>query len=168
MTMLFPSSSVPRRPPIEGNKALLLLDFQNDFINTDGKLPVPNVDKFLPKVATLVKKFRSRGPVVAIRTEFSQPRLVASLETGLPCVILEQNLTQGEKKNKRQVSCFDLSTYPSPLILTGSTSSRSSVMTLKRSWTGAMRQTSNGHAWQALLVQRLHPVWRPFLIQSWT
>jgi nicotinamidase-related amidase len=112
MTMLFPSSSVPRRPPIEGNKALLLLDFQNDFINADGRLPVPNVEKFLPKVATLINKFRSRGPVVVIRTEFSQPRLVASLETGLPCVILEQNLSHGEKKNKRQVSRFDLSTYP--------------------------------------------------------
>jgi nicotinamidase-related amidase len=112
MTMLFPTSTVPRRPPIEGNKALILLDFQNDFVNADGKLPVPNVEKFVPKVATLVNKFRSRGPVVAVRTEFSQPRLVASLETGLPCVILEQNLTTGEKKNKRQVSFFDLSTTP--------------------------------------------------------
>lgn len=104
MTTLFPHNAIPKRPPIEAKKALLLIDFQNDFVDADGKLHVPNISNFLPNLPTLVNKFRSQGSVIWAHTQYSQPRLTASPETSLSNVILKQHLESEGRKDRRLVS----------------------------------------------------------------
>jgi nicotinamidase-related amidase len=67
-------------PQLETRKALLLIDLQNDFVDQAGKLFVPNTAKFLNKLPTLINRFRTKGDVFFINTEYSNPR---SLKTNI-------------------------------------------------------------------------------------
>jgi nicotinamidase-related amidase len=106
MTTLFPPGTFPKAPPVDVKKALLLIDLQNDFTEPDGKLCVPNVATFLPNIPTLVNKFRSKGPVIWVRTEYTQSRLTVSPETGSRNVLLQQSLQPEEGVDRSQVSPF--------------------------------------------------------------
>lgn len=90
--MLFPVGSLPPGPPIETKKALLLLDFQNDFVSPTGKLPVSNVHSFLSKLPLLAREFRAKGEVVWCGSEFIKPASSISATTGSHCIVQRQSL----------------------------------------------------------------------------
>ncbi|ETI24872.1 hypothetical protein G647_04242 [Cladophialophora carrionii CBS 160.54] len=92
--MLFEPGSVPAGPPIETKKALILLDFQNDFIKANGNLPVNNVQPFLSNLLSLVDEFRSKGEVIWVGTGFGQPRSSISPITGSHSIVLKHHLQQ--------------------------------------------------------------------------
>ncbi|EXJ88808.1 hypothetical protein A1O3_01872 [Capronia epimyces CBS 606.96] len=100
--MLFPAGSLPTGPPIETKKALLLLDFQNDFVSPEGKVHVANVLSFLPNLLALVAEFRAKGEVIWVGTEYKQPQSTISTTTGSYSILLKQNLgdkdTDGETR----------------------------------------------------------------------
>ncbi|KAK5045238.1 hypothetical protein LTR84_009344 [Exophiala bonariae] len=90
--MLFPVGSLPPGPPIETKKALLLLDFQNDFVDPGGRLPVQNVASFLSELPTLAAEFRTKGVVIWCGTEFKGTRSSLSSTTGSQAILLKQSL----------------------------------------------------------------------------
>ncbi|KAL2407849.1 hypothetical protein ABEF92_008528 [Exophiala dermatitidis] len=99
--MLFPPGSLPHGPPIETKKALLLLDFQNDFVSPEGKLPVANVPSFLPQLISLASEFREKGDVIWVGTEYQQSRSTISTTTGSHSILLRQFLSdQGQSEEQ--------------------------------------------------------------------
>ncbi|KIX95283.1 uncharacterized protein Z520_08800 [Fonsecaea multimorphosa CBS 102226] len=94
--MLFEPGSVPPGPPIETKKALILLDFQNDFVKPSGNLPVANVEPFIPNLLSLVDEFRAKGQVIWAGTEYRQSRSTISSVTGSHSIILKQHLQRQE------------------------------------------------------------------------
>lgn len=79
--MIFPPGSL-QGPKVETKKALLLLDLQNDFVTSAGRLPVANTSPFLPKLPPLVAKFREKGQIIHVRTLFQRPCPAFSPYTG--------------------------------------------------------------------------------------
>lgn len=69
-------SSFSNVPCIETRKALLLLDFQNDFVRPNGRLPVRKTLDFIDLIPGLVQSFRRTGEVVWVRTQYEGPRPV--------------------------------------------------------------------------------------------
>ncbi|KAE8354719.1 hypothetical protein BDV28DRAFT_73181 [Aspergillus coremiiformis] len=61
-------------PFIQTRKALLLLDFQNDFVRTSGALHVPNTADFLETLPQLASAFRRIGEVIWVRTQYESCR----------------------------------------------------------------------------------------------
>lgn len=90
--MLFPLGSMPNAPQFETRKALLVIDLQNDFLQEDGKLFVNNVKEFVPKLPSLVAKFREEGEVFWATTEFQDPRPTICAELGSYRIVLEDFL----------------------------------------------------------------------------
>lgn len=102
--MFFPSGSVPAGPPIEQKKALLLIDFQNEFVDQSvGKLPVPDLDSFLTKLPTLIAQFRSKGPVVFVRTQFQEPRSSISPELACSNILLRDSASRTSRASETEV-----------------------------------------------------------------
>ncbi|KAJ9622217.1 uncharacterized protein PV06_04375 [Exophiala oligosperma] len=99
--MLFPANLLPNSPPLDTKKALILLDFQNDFVSHDGKLSVENVRGFLPNLTTLVKEFRTKGDVIWAGTEYRQSRSTRSAVTGSHSILLKQFL-QGQDNDDEE------------------------------------------------------------------
>ncbi|KAL4784777.1 hypothetical protein BJX76DRAFT_211788 [Aspergillus varians] len=66
-------------PRIQTRKALLLLDFQNDFVRSNGALHVPNTTEIIEILPALANAFRRTGDVVWVRSfyESQQPLLSA-------------------------------------------------------------------------------------------
>ncbi|RMD40956.1 hypothetical protein DV735_g4162, partial [Chaetothyriales sp. CBS 134920] len=98
MGMIFPSGSLPAGPPIQEGKALLLVDFQNDFVSPQGKLPVPAATAFLPQIPVLANKFRAKGTVIWCRTEYKQPREIYLPEFGTNGILLKADTHSIEAK----------------------------------------------------------------------
>lgn len=103
--MLFPADFLPTGPPVETKKALILLDFQNDFVSLDGKLPVANVLPFLPKLVPLVAEFREKGEVIWVGTEYKQPRPDLSPITGSHSILLKHFLKE-QKRDDETTQCL--------------------------------------------------------------
>lgn len=61
-------------PTIQTRKALLLLDFQNDFVRPSGALHVPNTSDVLEHIPPLVAAFRRRGDVIWVRSQYESPQ----------------------------------------------------------------------------------------------
>lgn len=93
---MFPVGSFPAGPPIETKKALLLLDFQNDFVDPDGRLPVQNVLSFISDLPSLVSEFRAKGVIIWCGTEFKHTRSSISTTTGSHAILLKQSLRDEE------------------------------------------------------------------------
>ena len=89
---------------MDAQKALLLIDFQKDFVDPEGKLPVPNISDFMRNIPVLADNFRSKGSVIWVRTEYAQPRLAISPETGSASILLKQNLDAGSDTGSHHVS----------------------------------------------------------------
>ncbi|RMZ84352.1 hypothetical protein DV738_g561, partial [Chaetothyriales sp. CBS 135597] len=89
MGMIFPSGGLPAGPPIQEGKALLLVDFQNDFVSPEGKLPVAAARAFLRQIPVLANKFRAKGTVIWCRTEYKQPRDIYLPEFGTNGILLK-------------------------------------------------------------------------------
>ncbi|KEF63003.1 uncharacterized protein A1O9_00978 [Exophiala aquamarina CBS 119918] len=94
--MMFPVGSFPAGPPIETRKALLLLDFQNDFVDPDGRLPVQNVPSFISDLPSLVAEFRAKGVIIWCGTEFKHTTSSISTTTGSHAILLRQSLKDEE------------------------------------------------------------------------
>ncbi|KIW68918.1 hypothetical protein PV04_04830 [Phialophora macrospora] len=112
--MLFEPGSVPTGPPIETKKALILLDFQNDFIKPNGNLPISNVQPFLPNLLSLVDEFRSKGEVIWVGTGYGQPRSSISPITGSHSILLRQHLQQPQSNEDDSEYYNDPSNFRSP------------------------------------------------------
>ncbi|PLB35212.1 isochorismatase family protein family [Aspergillus candidus] len=76
--MSFPSFGT--LPAIHTRKALLLLDFQNDFVRPSGALHVPNTSDFLDSLAPLTTAFRRNGDVVWVRSHQADRRSLIGLD----------------------------------------------------------------------------------------
>jgi nicotinamidase-related amidase/alkylated DNA repair dioxygenase AlkB len=87
--MQFPVGSFPGAPHLETRKALVLIDLQNDFVNSTGKLHVKNVTDFIPRLPGLISKFRESGEIVWVQTQFVEPRPTISPELGGYTVVLK-------------------------------------------------------------------------------
>lgn len=95
--MLFPPSAFPEAPHLDTKKALLLIDFQNDFVDPDGSLHVGNIAGFLPKLPLLVSKFRdSSGEIIWAQTQFTAPQPTISPELGSYVIVLKEFVEAGE------------------------------------------------------------------------
>lgn len=73
-------------PTIKTRKALLLLDFQNDFVRPSGSLHVPNTADFLDSIPSIVAAFRAAGDVVWIRSVFEERRPLVDYDQELVVV----------------------------------------------------------------------------------
>ncbi|KAJ5120240.1 hypothetical protein N7448_010909 [Penicillium atrosanguineum] len=69
-------------PKIKTRKALLLLDFQNDFVRSSGALHVPNTADILEILPPLAAAFRRAGDVVWVRSQFESPQSLADWNFG--------------------------------------------------------------------------------------
>ncbi|KAL4725098.1 hypothetical protein ACLX1H_007244 [Fusarium chlamydosporum] len=61
-------------PQITTRKALIGVDFQDDFISKDGALPVHEPKGFVERTVKLSEAFRSVGDVVWVQSQFSETR----------------------------------------------------------------------------------------------
>lgn len=73
-------------PTIKTRKALLLLDFQNDFVRPSGALHVPNTADFLDSIPPIVTAFRAAGDVVWVRSVFEERRPLVDYDQELVVV----------------------------------------------------------------------------------
>ena len=69
-------------PKIKTRKALLLLDFQNDFVRSSGALHVPNTADILDILPPLAAAFRRTGDVVWVRSQYESPQSLADWNFG--------------------------------------------------------------------------------------
>lgn len=95
--MQFPVGSFPDALRLETRKALVLIDLQNDFINSTGKLHVKNVADFVPKLPGLISRFRESGEIVWVQTQFVEPRPTISPELGSYTVVLKDFVPVAEE-----------------------------------------------------------------------
>ncbi|KAJ5790173.1 uncharacterized protein N7518_007184 [Penicillium psychrosexuale] len=69
-------------PTIQTRKALLLLDFQNDFVRPSGALHVPNIPDILETLPQLASAFRRVGDVVWVRSRYESPQTIVDWNFG--------------------------------------------------------------------------------------
>ncbi|KAJ5428937.1 hypothetical protein N7445_010391 [Penicillium cf. griseofulvum] len=69
-------------PTIQTRKALLLLDFQNDFVRPSGALHIPNTPDFLETLPQLASAFRRVGNVVWVRSRYESPQTIVDWNFG--------------------------------------------------------------------------------------
>ncbi|KAJ5749362.1 uncharacterized protein N7511_011058 [Penicillium nucicola] len=69
-------------PTIQTRKALLLLDFQNDFVRPSGALHVPNTPDILETLPHLAAAFRRVGDVVWVRSHFDTLQAITDWNFG--------------------------------------------------------------------------------------
>ncbi|KAG6062030.1 hypothetical protein E4U32_002685 [Claviceps aff. humidiphila group G2b] len=60
-------------PQLNTRKALILVDFQNDFIESDGAFPATDPEGFVDRTARLISDFRGKGDVVWVQSQFDSP-----------------------------------------------------------------------------------------------
>ncbi|KAK4062723.1 uncharacterized protein Triagg1_9721 [Trichoderma aggressivum f. europaeum] len=66
-------------PQLTTRKALILVDFQNDFIDpVDGGLPATNPEGFVNRATKIAAAFRSVGDVIWVQSQFDKARPVES------------------------------------------------------------------------------------------
>lgn len=109
---MFSPSSFPHGPKVEVKKALMLIDFQEDFTSSTGKLSIPNNNSFLTKLPSLITKFRERGPVIWVQTIFRQPCSSISPQTGGYSILMRKfvdNLKQQDGDDESDD--YDLQSY---------------------------------------------------------
>ncbi|KAG5934684.1 hypothetical protein E4U59_006052 [Claviceps monticola] len=60
-------------PQLNTRKALILVDFQNDFIESDGTFPATDPEGLVDRTARLISDFRGKGDVVWVQSQFDSP-----------------------------------------------------------------------------------------------
>lgn len=63
-------------PQLTTRKALILVDFQNDFLDPNGGLPSTDPDGYINRAVELVKAFRGNGDIIWLQSQFAKPVLV--------------------------------------------------------------------------------------------
>lgn len=81
--------SLGNLPQIQTRKALLLLDFQNDFVRSSGALHVPNTSEILELLPPLTAAFRRVGDVVWVRSQYGSAQPITDWNFG-DRVVLEK------------------------------------------------------------------------------
>lgn len=94
--MEFPPGLLSNAPQLDTRRALLIIDLQNDFVETNGKLPIENVPEFIPAVAKLASRFREEGEVVWVQSVFEEPRPTLDPMTGSYSVLLKEFLPEDD------------------------------------------------------------------------
>ncbi len=77
------TKAIPEPP---ADSALMLIDFQADFINDDGRMPVArrHVEPMIAAAADAIERFKRRGrPIVAVGNEFRRSDVVMNLPAAL-------------------------------------------------------------------------------------
>ena len=69
-------------PTIQTRKALLLLDFQNDFVRPSGALHISNTPDILETLPQLASAFRRAGDVVWVRSQYESPQVISDWNFG--------------------------------------------------------------------------------------
>ncbi|KAJ5815805.1 Oxoglutarate/iron-dependent dioxygenase [Penicillium robsamsonii] len=69
-------------PTIQTRKALILLDFQNDFVRPFGALHIPNTPDILETLPQLASAFRRVGDVVWVRSQYESPQTIVDWNFG--------------------------------------------------------------------------------------
>ncbi|KAJ5135011.1 uncharacterized protein N7515_004289 [Penicillium bovifimosum] len=69
-------------PTIQTRKALILLDFQNDFVRSSGALHIPNTSDILEILPQLASAFRRVGDVVWVRSQSGSPQSIIDWDFG--------------------------------------------------------------------------------------
>jgi nicotinamidase-related amidase/alkylated DNA repair dioxygenase AlkB len=103
--MLFAMGSLPKAPQLETRKALLLIDLQNDFLQEDGRLYVKNAKEFMPKLPSLVTKFREKGEVFWVQTEFRETRSLICPDLQSYVIVLDEFLDT--TKSSATNTCYE-------------------------------------------------------------
>ncbi|GAB1319737.1 DNA oxidative demethylase ALKBH2 like protein [Madurella fahalii] len=85
-------------PIVATRKALLILDLQNDFLCTEGALPVEEPEGFVDRILELAKAFRDTGAgdVIWVRSEFERHR---SLLGEGDRIVLEDAIARPQRAN---------------------------------------------------------------------
>ncbi|PYI01544.1 isochorismatase family protein family [Aspergillus sclerotiicarbonarius CBS 121057] len=86
-------------PTIHTRKALLLLDFQNDFVRPNGGLHVPNTAEFLDLLPQLASTFRRNGEVVWVRSHYHSPQPLVCPSDAQDLVVLGR-MDQDTRRNE--------------------------------------------------------------------
>jgi nicotinamidase-related amidase/alkylated DNA repair dioxygenase AlkB len=89
-------------PTIQTRKALILLDFQNDFVRPSGALHTPNTSDILETLPELASAFRHVGDVVWVRSQYESPQSVVDWDFG-DRIVLER-----EPRRKKKISHDDI------------------------------------------------------------
>lgn len=69
-----------QQTPLQTRKGLIILGLQNDFVLSDGKLPV-NDTGYLERIIQLVPAFREHGDLIWVRSEYESNRQVNGFDT---------------------------------------------------------------------------------------
>ncbi|CAG8352968.1 unnamed protein product [Penicillium salamii] len=69
-------------PTVQTRKALLLLDFQNDFVRPSGALHIPNTPDIIENLPQLASAFRRVGEVVWVRSQYEGPQSISDWDFG--------------------------------------------------------------------------------------
>ena len=97
----FPFGNIPT---IQTRKALLLLDFQNDFVRPAGALHVPNTPEILETLPSLAAAFRKVGDVIWVRSLFESPKPINEWGSG-DRIVLEN---EAPRRQPRQLPKSDV------------------------------------------------------------
>ncbi|KAJ5861889.1 uncharacterized protein N7529_009199 [Penicillium soppii] len=89
-------------PTIQTRKALLLLDFQNDFVRPSGALHIPNTADILETLPQLASAFRQVGDVVWVRSQYDSPQSIIDWDFG-DRIVLER-----EPPRRKKISHSDI------------------------------------------------------------
>ncbi|OOF94201.1 hypothetical protein ASPCADRAFT_149466 [Aspergillus carbonarius ITEM 5010] len=88
-------------PTIHTRKALLLLDFQNDFVRPNGALHVSNTAEFLDLLPQLATAFRRNGEVVWVRSHYHTRQPVVCPSDAQDLVVLGR-MDQDTRRNQTE------------------------------------------------------------------
>ncbi|KAJ5577356.1 hypothetical protein N7535_004282 [Penicillium sp. DV-2018c] len=77
-------------PTIQTRKALILLDFQNDFVRSSGALHIPNTSDILETLPQLASAFRRIGDVVWVRSQCGPPQSIIDWDFGERIVLAKE------------------------------------------------------------------------------
>ncbi|KAJ5549474.1 hypothetical protein N7513_006708 [Penicillium frequentans] len=77
-------------PRIKTRKALLLLDFQNDFVRPSGALHIPNTAEILETLPPLAAAFRKVGDVIWVRSQYEAPQSISDWNFGDRIVLAKE------------------------------------------------------------------------------
>lgn len=97
----FPFGNIPT---IQTRKALLLLDFQNDFVRPAGALHVPNTPEILETLPSLAAAFRKVGDVIWVRSLFESSKPINEWGSG-DRIVLEN---EAPRRQQRQLPKSDV------------------------------------------------------------
>ncbi|KAJ5623498.1 hypothetical protein N7490_012103 [Penicillium lividum] len=77
-------------PRIRTRKALILLDFQNDFVRPSGALHIPNTSDILETLGPLAAAFRKVGDVIWVRSQYEAPQSTSDWNFGDRIVLAKE------------------------------------------------------------------------------